>query len=545
MRFLIPALWMALAAVLSAQAPSRSVVEAEYFWDTDPGQGSGTAFAAADGMLDECIEELLSNVPTTSLAPGLHTFNVRVKDPDNNWSSTFTTVIDVVASDACPPPSRELEEAEYFWDTDPGEGNGFFMPAVGGPVDETIEAFMPFVPTIHLSPGLHTFNVRSKDMDGNWSSVFTTVVEIRDQNACPPPTRQLADAEYFWDTDPGQGNGTAFPPSDAAIDETIEHLLANIPTTSLSHGLHTFNVRTQDLDGNWSAPFTTIVDVRAPCPAPQRALVQAEYFWDIDPGQGSGTPILATDGALDETIEALLAGGISTPGSGLHTLNVRIKDTNNSWSTPFTTVVDVRDPTPPPRVAEIVQAEYFWNADPGFGNGQTLMVSDGSWDEPVEDLVQLNINAPDRYGPNLFNVRARDADGHWSATFSTVVVVDYNTMIPFDADRDGDLLSELMEYFLGTNPKKWDPYTQYLSHGVVVEPSLGAAPRLTLTINREWIAPDVNYRAEMSNDLMNWYHDPTWVVPGANTGTQLQFYALDSIATDPKLFGRIELQFVP
>ena len=42
-------------------------------------------------------------------------------------------------------------------------------------------------------------------------------------------------------------------------------------------------------------------------------VTQAEYFWDVDPGQGNGTPMLALDGNLNETIESVFKTGIALP----------------------------------------------------------------------------------------------------------------------------------------------------------------------------------------------------------------------------------------
>ena len=59
-------------------------------------------------------------------------------------------------------------------------------------------------------------------------------------------------AEYFFDTDPGVGNGIALPFAPAAaINETY-----NLNIGSLSTGFHTFNARVRDNAKVWSL-FTT------------------------------------------------------------------------------------------------------------------------------------------------------------------------------------------------------------------------------------------------------------------------------------------------
>ena len=34
----------------------------------------------------------------------------------------------------------------------------------------------------------------------------------------------------------------------------------------------------------------------------------------------------------------------------------------------------------------ITEAEYFWDTDPGVGNGTTLLALDGNFDQAIEDL---------------------------------------------------------------------------------------------------------------------------------------------------------------
>ena len=63
--------------------------------------------------------------------------------------------------------------------------------------------------------------------------------------------------EYFWDTDPGQGNGTSLIAVDGNWDEALENVFSNsiVPGT----GYHTFNIRVLDNDGNWSNVFKSVV----------------------------------------------------------------------------------------------------------------------------------------------------------------------------------------------------------------------------------------------------------------------------------------------
>jgi hypothetical protein len=83
--------------------------------------------------------------------------------------------------------------------------------------------------------------------------------------------------------------------------------------------------------------FLTIVVCSA-----QNTIVQAEYFWDTDPGYGLATPILATDGSFNNAYEQLNKTGIALPSLGLHVFNIRIKDNAGVWGPPFKNVISVQ-----------------------------------------------------------------------------------------------------------------------------------------------------------------------------------------------------------
>jgi hypothetical protein len=74
----------------------------------------------------------------------------------------------------------------------------------------------------------------------------------------------------------------------------------------------------------------------------QNSIMQAEYFWDTDPGFGLGTPVLATDGSFNNAFEQLNKTGITLPPLGLHVFNIRIKDNAGVWGPAFKNVISVQ-----------------------------------------------------------------------------------------------------------------------------------------------------------------------------------------------------------
>ena len=508
--------------------------------------------AASDGGLDETVEELLaSGIPSGGLSDGAHTFHLRVRNLEGGWSPVFTTV-EMVEGGSGGAPARRLVQAEYFWNTDPGEGNGTPVAASDGGLDETVEELLASgIPSGGLSDGAHTFNLRVRDLEGCWSPVFTTVVMVEGGSGGAPP-RRLVEAEYFWNTDPGEGNGTPVAASDGGLDETVEELLASgIPSGGLSDGAHTFNLRVRDLEGGWSPLFTTVVMVEGGSGgAPARRLVEAEYFWNSDPGEGNGTPLMASDGGLDETVEELLASGVPTFGllNGAHTFHLRVRDLEGGWSPLFTTVVMVEGGGggAPPR--RLVEAEYFWNSDPGEGNGTPLVASDGAFDATVEQVLGAGLPSSDAFGPQTFNVRVRSQQGPWGPVFTTVVhhaIDDGSGTADFSGDPDGDRLDNLTEYFLGTRPLVPDLQGDYLIVEQGIHGPLGPEPRLYLEVRRNHVAPDVTVEALYSENLVDWFNEASGeLIMVLDSPEQLRFYATDAIDAGGNQFFRLHLQWI-
>jgi hypothetical protein len=171
-------------------ASAQQLNRVEYFWDTDPGFGNGTALsiATADSISGTFV------VSTVGLQPGIHTLYIRSRDTNGSWSVFSKKAIHIQS------PIYPLAAAEYFFDTDPGFGNGTPITITPGDSISLIES----IPTASLSPGIHTLYVRERNSIGGWSVFSKRMVHIQ-----TPNPGQIVAAEYFVDTDPGHGNGTA------------------------------------------------------------------------------------------------------------------------------------------------------------------------------------------------------------------------------------------------------------------------------------------------------------------------------------------------
>lgn len=248
--------------------------------------------------------------------------------------------------------------------------------------------------------------------------------------------QQVSDAEYFWGADPGAGNGSPMFAFDGNFDNAVETIVNNAIDVP-GEGAHTLSIRALDDEGNWGPLFTVVVNVSPPLSAVREIKVTAaEYFFNEDPGEGNGTPMLAFDGDFNNAVETIVNSAVDVPGEGVHTLSIRARDAENNWSPLFTVVVNVSPPLSAVREIKVTAAEYYFNDDPGQGNGTPMLAVNGDFSEAIEALKGGDIPAPIQEGIHVLWMRARDAENNWGPPFGVVVNMD-TTITGFNAEITG------------------------------------------------------------------------------------------------------------
>ncbi|HRG88472.1 MAG TPA: hypothetical protein PLW44_05585, partial [Chitinophagales bacterium] len=396
-------------------ANAVTIRAAEYFWDTDPGYGNGTALLVFDGNFNEALEQVYKNT-TTLPAAGIHLFNIRVRDSENNWGALFKKAVqlgDVVTT----PRLLTVKTAEYFWDTDPGYGSATTLLAFDGNFNEALEnvytntALLP-------GTGLHLFNIRIKSENNTWGPLFKKPVQLGDVLTTPRLLTVKA-AEYFWDTDPGYGSANTLLAFDGNFNEAMESVMTNNATLPV-HGMHLFNIRIKSENNTWGPLFKKAVLVTDVTNNPRLlSVTAAECFWgNTDPGYGNGIALLAFDGNFNEALEQVNKT-LTSFTEGIYLFNIRARDERNIWGPLFKKAVQI---DAQPRQLIVTQAEYFWDTDPGYGNGYQLLVLDGNFNEALESAVNNNATTTID-GLHLFNVRVKDENGRWGPLFKKAVMI--------------------------------------------------------------------------------------------------------------------------
>jgi len=296
--------------------------------------------------------------------------------------------------------AQQLNYAEYFFDTDPGAGQGIAVPlgaaadSVSGNIAVNVSA---------LTPGFHILYFRTRNTSGVWSFPQGRKFYIAGQ--LPETAAKIAGANFYFDTDPGTGGGIHQPL--AAADSVTG--TASISVAGLAPGFHRLYARVKDTAGKWSFSKTVEFFIDGTPAISTAKIVSGEYFFDTDPGYGNGT-FLSTGSAADSlSLSPTLLLDSLTPG--FHRVYLRVRDSNGLWSN-YGVGQLYKEAASPGLSAGIKAAEYFLGADPGAGNGTPVLPGFA-----IADSININCQVATAglpLGDDTLYLRVQDSTGLWS-----------------------------------------------------------------------------------------------------------------------------------
>ncbi|MBQ9364049.1 MAG: hypothetical protein IJT97_11645 [Bacteroidaceae bacterium] len=152
---------IAIALSVCLLGMAQEPVLLEYFIDEDPGYGAAktiTGISAGSNTFE---------LDLAGVAPGAHKLHVRCQDNKGVWSKVVTHPLYVINS-------KGIKALEYFFDTDPGEGNAF---PISLPTDQA-GTFDFSMPTDGLPMGQHQLCIRAQDYSGKWTVVANKTITI-------------------------------------------------------------------------------------------------------------------------------------------------------------------------------------------------------------------------------------------------------------------------------------------------------------------------------------------------------------------------------
>lgn len=410
-------LWTVGLLLVACCLPAQQIDRIEYFFDQDPGYGNGITLPISPSQF---ISNTF-NIGLPSFGNGVHHLHFRAQDSLGRWSLTHHKpffFLDVATF----PNNPNILQIEYFFDQDPGYGNGtqvVFTPA------DSVSMSIP-VDLNNLSNGIHFLSFRAKSENG-WSMVETHLIFV--YSSFLTNTDEVVEMEYYFDHDPGYGNGNpiAINP-DSLIDLTV-----NIDISALSVGIHHLNIRSKSGNGQWSLtetqPFLKGPFSNYSLPNKVEAL---EYFIDQDPGFGNGQAIPITP---DTLVDVSYNIDLSALSQGMHRFLLRSRSSNGLWSivqeAPF--MVWPGDTS----LARIVAAEYFFDQDPGYGNGISIPL-DSSF--RVDTLLTIDTTGLSIDTHRVF-IRIKDNLQRWSLIESFRICHPGDAVAGFDIVEYGHTIS--------------------------------------------------------------------------------------------------------
>ncbi len=381
-------LTVAMATIWAATL--RAQVEVEYFIDTDPGMG----LAQRTSVSPDAEGNVSFSPSTEGLSPGAHVLGwraLRMNEGKRLYGPTLTHEFYVPRQ-----AEAKVTRVEYFFDTDPGIGQG---TPIAITASNELNMTDVEVSTAGLAPGIHQMGFRAFG-DQGWGPTMLQEFYVPVKEA----DLSLLSAEYFIDTDPGFGAGT---PISVSTQHEVTFDGLGLSLNGLSQGKHLLGVRYRGTNG-WSTTFLSDFFLSE---GDGSSVTNAEYFFDTDPGFGHGTPISITAGQ-EVTVDGL---GLSAEGlsQGGHMLGVRYRG-GNGWSATYTSNFYLIEGD-----GTIASAEYFWDTDPGFGQGTPIALT------PGEEVTFENLGIPsyEIHGDAVLYIRYRGPQG-WSPTLGFAITVE-------------------------------------------------------------------------------------------------------------------------
>jgi len=330
----------------------------------------------------------------------------------------------------------EFTVAEYFIGNDPGLGQAnieLLFPDDNGSCEFEIPAEM-------LNYGMNVVGIRLlTERDGQQTFSPTDIRHIYRYHA---PTSATSAIEYFVGRDPGVGKATRIP---IEADEKGS-VSIDIPDYVLRYGLNTLGLRListniNDEGATVNSYSPTILRQVYRYHAQDAHTVGIEYFLNSDPGVGKAKRVNATGDEVSFDIDR------SEMREGINILGLRIISQNSETGITYSpTRYQYVYRRAADGIRDIERIEYFWDTDPGKGNGKAIVfVKDG--ENAIIDGATIDYRG--LYGTHILNVRAL-SHGVWSTLYQQAVILPAGilsgdlTLDPsVEEDTDEGLFSQL------------------------------------------------------------------------------------------------------
>jgi hypothetical protein len=211
--------------------------------------------------------------------------------------------------------------------------------------------------------------------------------------------QQIVEMEYFFNVDPGFGNGVSLP----ITSGENTNILAEIDVSSLDEGCHVLHFRCQDENGKWSFTHSKTF-FRLPNPVELANLTKIEYAFTADFSDSETILVSAT--AIHETF----AIDLDHLSLGFHTIFIRIIDEHSVKS--LTQAKTIFKTHSPHLISDIVEIKYYFELDE---SDAVFLYPEAN--TTIEEQVEVSLVELD-FGFHILYFQIKNAAGIWSMRFA-------------------------------------------------------------------------------------------------------------------------------
>ncbi len=255
---------------------------------------------------------LNTNIPTTGLSTGIHSFNFRSWDDSSKYSSVLSQFFYKINPTAT--INRDIVAYEYWFDND-------YANVVNQSVTNQQQLNLnTIIATGTITTGIHSFNIRFKDNTEMRSSVLSQFFYKINPTALT--NRDIVAYEYWFDND------YANVVNQSVTNQQQLNLNTIITTNAISNGVHSFNIRFKDNTEMWSSVLSQFFYKMPTTSVTSNKITTYRYWFDSNFAQVN-TVTLPTPVQQLNLIDDLDLTQIT---KGIHTIHFQFKDSLNMWS---------------------------------------------------------------------------------------------------------------------------------------------------------------------------------------------------------------------
>lgn len=354
---ILPLLFLGNRALATAVDTAHNYIAKGEYWIDNRASGSTTV--TTNRYNADSSQAAFSNIQinTSTLSSGRHSLYFRMQDRRGKWGPVRQTVFTIGTL----PTDNKLIAGQFYWGNNPDQKYELTGTYNLNHVEISNSLTAP------ATKGRFTLFTRFQDARGKWGPTRATMITVGGL----PSDNKIAAGQYYWSNNAAQKYDLT-----GTYDQNFVQI-SNQITSPASDGVYTLFTRFRDTRGKWGAVRGTQIKVSSQTDF-QNKIVAGEYFWTHDPSVRT-----ALSGTLNGNLVEI-AQSISAPATeGVYQLNVHFKDARGRWGPIRKSNVKVDEALAPPIIA---QAEYYFDSDPGNGNG--FIVTEGTFGAQTASFIK-------------------------------------------------------------------------------------------------------------------------------------------------------------